>query len=193
MAVQNITHGVKDTWSLPKLDIRQFVVLALLIALDIALGKLTVGTNVLKISFVFVAMSLIAKWYGPLWTMLIAAILDVVNATIITPSGAFFLGFTLSAVSAGLIYALFYYNQAHVSWWRILGAVGLITLVVNIGMNTLWLFIMYSQVQTWHTFVTLLLPRAIKSIIMYPIQVIITYIFLNNAAVKQATKQIFHR
>lgn len=193
MAVQNITHGVKGTWSLPKLDIRQFVVLALLMAFDIALGKLTVGTSVLKVSFVFVAMSLIAKWYGPIWTMIIAATLDIVNATIINPSGAFFFGFTLSAVSSGLIYALFYYNQEHVSWYRVLAAVGLITLVVNIGMNTLWLFIMYSQVQTWHTFVTLLLPRAIKSIIMYPIQVIITYIFLNNTAVKQATKQIFHR
>ena len=192
MAVQNTTP-VKGTWSLPKLDVRQFVVLALLIGLDIALGRLTVGTNVLKISFVFVAMSLIAKWYGPLWTMLIATILDVVGATIINPSGAFFLGFTLSAITAGLIYALFYYNQAHVSWVRVLIAVGLVTFVVNASMNTLWLFIMYSQVHTWDTFVTLLIPRLIKSIMMYPIQVIVTYAFLNNAAVKQATKQIFNK
>ena len=39
-------------------------------------------------------MSLIAKWYGPLWSALIAAILDVIGATIINP-GAFFVGFTL--------------------------------------------------------------------------------------------------
>lgn len=192
MAVQNITND-KALWSLPKLDIRQFVVLALLMGLDIALGKLTVGTNVLKISFVFVAMSLIAKWYGPLWTMLIATILDVVNATVISPSGTFFLGFTLSAISAGLIYALFYYEQVHVSWLRIIIAVGLVTVVVNIGMNTLWLFIMYTRVHTWDTYFALILPRMIKSAIMYPIQVIITYLFLNNAAVKQATKQIFNK
>ncbi len=90
MSVQNST-SVRNTWTLPKLDIRQFVVLALLMGLDLALGKLTVGTNVLKVSFVFVAMSLIAKWYGPIWTMFIAAILDVVNATIVNPSGTFFL------------------------------------------------------------------------------------------------------
>ena len=192
MAVQNTTP-VTGTWSLPKLDVSQFVVLALLVGLDIVLGKLTVGTNVLKISFVFVAMSLIAKWYGPVWTMMIATILDVVGATIINPSGTFFLGFTLSAITAGLIYALFYYNQVHVSWLRILGAVGLVTFVVNAGMNTLWLFIMYSQVHTWDSFVTILIPRLIKSIMMYPIQVIVTYAFLNNAAVKQATKKIFNK
>ncbi len=192
MSVQNST-SVRNTWTLPKLDIRQFVVLALLMGLDLALGKLTVGTNVLKVSFVFVAMSLIAKWYGPIWTMFIAAILDVVNATIVNPSGTFFLGFTLSAIVAAFIYALFYYEQLHVSWLRILMAVGLITLVVHVGLNTVWLFIMYSHVHTVDSFITLLIPRAIKSAMMYPIQVIITYAFLNNTAVKQATKQIFHK
>ncbi|WP_308736781.1 hypothetical protein [Leuconostoc fallax] len=79
------------SFSLPKLGTQQLVVLALLMALDMVLGRLSVGTNMLRISFGFVAISLIAKLYGPLWTMLVAAVLDIVGATIISPNGNFFL------------------------------------------------------------------------------------------------------
>ena len=74
MFVQKIS-GITNKWALPKLDSRQLVVLALLMGLDLVLGKLTIGTNVIKVGFVFIAISLIAKWYGPLWTMLIALVL----------------------------------------------------------------------------------------------------------------------
>lgn len=178
-------------WRIPKLDTRQFVVLAFLMALYLAISKLTVGTNVLKISFVFIVMSLIAKWYGPIWTVFTAIVLDIVNSTIVNPSGPFFIGFTFSAIVTALIYAIGYYHQSHLSWFRIIITQGLVVLIVNIVLNTIWLFIMYSHVHTVDTFVTLLGPRFLKSAILYPIEVIIVYAFLNNNAVKQATQKIF--
>lgn len=113
MFVQKVS-GITNKWALPKLDSRQLVVLALLMGLDLVLGKLTIGTNVIKVGFVFIAISLIAKWYGPLWTMLIALVLDVVNITIVNPTGVFFIGFTVSAVFSALVYALGYYQQDYV-------------------------------------------------------------------------------
>lgn len=190
MFVQKVS-GITNKWALPKLDSRQLVVLALLMGLDLVLGKLTIGTNVIKVGFVFIAISLIAKWYGPLWTMLIALVLDVVNITIVNPTGVFFIGFTVSAVFSALVYALGYYQQDYVGWLRIILVVGVITLVVNIFLNTVWLFIMYSHLHNMTTFMTLLGPRFVKSVIVFPIQVLITYAVLNNGAVKQATKKIF--
>lgn len=190
MFVQKVS-GITNKWVLPKLDSRQLVVLALLMGLDLVLGKLTIGTNVIKVGVVFIAISLIAKWYGPLWTMLIALVLDVVNITIVNPTGVFFIGFTVSAVFSALVYALGYYQQDYVGWLRIILVVGVITLVVNIFLNTVWLFIMYSHVHNMTTFMALLGPRFVKSVIVFPIQVLITYAVLNNGAVKQATKKIF--
>ncbi|QSB52052.1 folate family ECF transporter S component [Leuconostoc falkenbergense] len=183
-------ESTSRTWVLSKLDTRQFVVLAFLMAIDMALNKFTVGTNVLQVSFSFVAMSLIAKWYGPLWSMLIAAVLDVVNITIVNP-GVFFIGFTLTAVVSTLIYALAYYRQDHTSLWRIIVAVGLVLLITNIVMNTAWLVIMYHTAHDWPSLVAFATPRIIKNLIMYPIQVAITYFFLNNPVVRRTTKIIF--
>ena len=39
------------TWVFLKLDTRQFVLLAMLMALHMVLSRLTVGTNVLQVSF----------------------------------------------------------------------------------------------------------------------------------------------
>ncbi|GMA69798.1 folate ECF transporter [Leuconostoc litchii] len=177
-------------WVFPKLDTRQFVVLALLMALHMVLSRLTVGTNVLQVSFAFVTMSLIAKWYGPLWAMLIAAVLDIVGVTIINP-GAFFIGFTLTAVVSALIYSVAYFKHDFNSWVRVMVAVGLVSLVTNIGLNSIWLVLMYHTAHDWSSFLMFITPRVIKNVIMFPIQVGISYFLLNSPIVKHTTKQIF--
>lgn len=181
------------SFSLPKLGTQQLVVLALLMALDMVLGRLSVGTNMLRISFGFVAISLIAKLYGPLWTMLVAAVLDIVGATIISPNGNFFFGFTLSAIVAGLIYGTAYYGYEHTRLLRVVIAVILVSIIINLISNTLWLQMMYHPISNWQTFYAFITPRLIKQIIFVPIQILITYIFLNNAIIKHLITELFNK
>ncbi|WP_423815140.1 folate family ECF transporter S component, partial [Pseudomonas oryzihabitans] len=79
---------------------------------------------------------------------------------------AYFPGFTLSVFLSGAIYGLFLYRKS-VRFWRVCMAVLVITVVVNLGLDTLWLWML-----TRKGILGLLPARFIKSVIMFPIQVI---------------------
>ncbi|CAH1855292.1 folate family ECF transporter S component [Convivina intestini] len=184
-------HFTRSKWQLPLLNTRQLVVLALLMALSIVLGRLSFSLPLLQIGFTFIATSLIAKWYGPLWSMLIAAVMDVLKFFLFPTGAGFFLGFTVSAILAALIYANGYYQQDHVSWLRVIITVSLVIFIVNVGLNSLWLNMMYSRIHSWQTFVSFITPRLVKNVLFLPVQVGMTYYLLNNDLVKRVTQQFF--
>lgn len=184
-------HFTRSKWQLPLLNTRQLVVLALLMALSIVLGRLSFSLPLLQIGFTFIATSLIAKWYGPLWSMLIAAVMDVLKFFLFPTGAGFFLGFTVSAILAALIYANGYYKQEHVSWLRVIITVSLVIVIVNVGLNSLWLNMMYSRIHSWQTFVSFIMPRLVKNVLFLPVQVAMTYYLLNNDLVKRVTQQFF--
>lgn len=129
---------------------------ALLIALQVVLSRfLSFQTWNLKIGFSFVPVVLAARLFGPVASMLVYGIGDVIG-TFLFPVGAYFPGFTLSAVLSGLIYGLFLYkkNNSYVFFGkkdgkaskineilRIAGAVGLIQLICSFLLNSLWISI----------------------------------------------------
>ena len=131
---------------------------ALLIALQVVLSRwLSFQTWNLKIGFSFVPVVLAARLFGPVQAMLVYGIGDVVG-TLLFPVGAYFPGFTVSAVLSGLIYGLFLYkkNGSYVFFGkkdaqaskvneilRIAGAVGLIQLICSFFLNSLWISIAY--------------------------------------------------
>ena len=82
---------------------------AMLIALDLLLNSFRiVVSNLLEISFSFVALAVCAMQYGPILGMLVGAITDVLGH-FLRSSGAFFPGFTINAILSGLIYGCFFY------------------------------------------------------------------------------------
>lgn len=131
---------------------------ALLIALQVVLSRwLSFQTWNLKIGFSFVPVVLAARLFGPVQAMLVYGIGDVVG-TLLFPVGAYFPGFTVSAVLSGLIYGLFLYkkNGSYVFFGkknvtatkkseilRLSGAVGLIQLICSFFLNSLWISIAY--------------------------------------------------
>ncbi|MGN1443842.1 MAG: folate family ECF transporter S component [Acutalibacteraceae bacterium] len=131
---------------------------ALLIALQVVLSRfLSFQTWNLKIGFSFVPVVLAARLFGPVASMLVYGIGDVIG-TFLFPVGAYFPGFTVSAVLSGLIYGLFLYKKSgsyvffgkkdgQESKWseilRIAGAVGLIQLICSFLLNSLWISIAY--------------------------------------------------
>ena len=88
---------------------------------------------------------------------------------LIKPTGAFFPGFTLIAMLAGLIYGSFYYKK-ELSFWRVLAAHITVALVCNVLLNTWCLSILYGK-----AFAVLLPARLVKNAIMCPIDAFIFY------------------
>ncbi len=160
---------------------KKIILSALLLALLIILSRfLSIKTSLLSISFSFVPVILCAVWLGPKWTILVNALGDLIGA-ILFPFGSFFIGYTITKVVSGLIYGLLLYKKEEDTYSdkqfiiRLIISTILVTLIANVGMNTLWL-----KITTGKAFIVLLSARIVKELVMIPIE-IFTMIILEKA------------
>lgn len=130
-------------------------------------------TYYIKIGFSGIPNQLVDMFFGPITGALFAGVLDIIKY-VIKPDGGFFFGFTFDAMLAAFIYGVFYYKKP-IRLWRILLAKGLVCLIVNVGFATLWLSMLYGD-----SFILLLPARAIKNLIMWPIDSVIFYIIAKS-------------
>lgn len=130
-------------------------------------------TYYVEIGFSGIPNQLVDIFFGPVTGAFFAAALDIIKYAI-KPSGTFFFGFTFDAMLAAFIYGIFYYKKP-IRLWRILVAKGLVCLIVNVGFATLWLSMLYGN-----SFMLLLPARALKNLIMWPIDSIIFYIIVRS-------------
>ena len=146
------------------------VFVALLIALNVVLTRfVAIQTPIVRIGFGFIPIALSAMFFGPVIGGITAALSDIVGM-LIFPQGAFFPGFTLSAFLGGVIYGLFLYGKPK-TWVNIALCALTISIVVNLGLNTLWLTMI-----TGNAFAAIIVPRIIKEIILIPIRTVVIYI-----------------
>lgn len=134
-----------------------------------SVASISIGPYI-KIGFSAIPNQLVDYLFGPVTGGLFAGILDIVKY-LLKPDGAFFFGFTFNAMLAAFIYGCFYYKKK-LTFWRVLLAKLIVILVVNVVLNTLWLDMLYGK-----GFLVLLPARAIKNLIMWPIDSIIFYVF----------------
>lgn len=147
-----------------KLDIRAMVQVALLIAIEIVLSRFcSIATPVVKIGFGFVPIAVCGMLYGPLWAGVAGGSADLVGA-VLFPIGAYFPGFTISAVLTGVIFGLLLHKEK-ASWPRLALAVGVNCLGISLCLSTFWLTLL-----TGSPFLGLLPPRIVQNLIMIPIQ-----------------------
>ncbi|MBR5315257.1 MAG: folate family ECF transporter S component [Firmicutes bacterium] len=138
------------------------VTAALLIAMQIILSRfLSINAWNLKIGFAFTAVFVAAYLYGPWFAAVVATIADVVGACLF-PSGAFFPGFTVTAILSGLLMGFFLYKKQTPS--RILATVAIDQLILSLLLNTYWLSILYGS-----PYIPLLATRAIQCVVMAPV------------------------
>lgn len=150
-----------------KFDVKKLIQISLLIAIEIILTRFcSIQTPIIRIGFGFVPVAVIAIMYGPLSAGIAYAIGDIIGL-ILFPSGAFFPGFTLTAFLTGITYGVFLYNKP-ATWIRIIGSALVVCLILNLGLDTLWLSIIMGK-----GYLALLPTRIIKSILMIPIQTVI--------------------
>ncbi len=148
-------------------DIRTLTGSALLIALAVIVDFFRlVISNLLEISFAFLAYAVAGILYGPIIAGMIGGISDILQY-IVRPSGPFFPGFTLNAILSGFIFGLFLYKKK-ITVKRVAFAVLIEGIVVTLLLTPIWLSILYGAK-------IFALPRIIKFIIMFPLRVTLIY------------------
>ena len=134
-------------------------------------------TDSLKISLAHLAIAPTAILFGPVVAGLQGALSDLLGF-MLKPTGPYFPGFTLTAALLGVIYGLLLYKTKRTTW-QIIAARVIVCLFVNIGLNTVFLTMLYgpSRLAT--------LPlRAFKNIVQLPIDCLLL------GAVSRAVKRI---
>ncbi len=150
-------------------EVRALAMTAMLLAIAVVLGFYSLQvTDYIKIGFAFLADELAGMMFGPVAGGLMGGLADLVKY-IVRPTGPFFPGFTISGLAGGLIYGMVLYKRP-LSLKRVVLANGLVTLIVNICMNTYWLTLLYGS-----AFLAILPARIVKEAIMLPITVVLFY------------------
>ena len=147
---------------------RMLVLLAMLVALNIVLTRfLSIEVPTQRVSLHFLPIALSAIFFGPIPAAIAAMVADVVGFALFARGAfPFFPGFTLSQFIMGAIYGLVLY-QKPINMARVSVAALLVTLIVNMGFNTLWVSIL-----TGNPFVPMLLFRAPVNVVMFGVQVL---------------------
>lgn len=150
-------------------NLRTLAVTAMLLAIAVVLGFYTLQlTDYIKIGFAYIVNEMAGMLFGPAVGGIMGGLADLLKY-LVKPTGPFFPGFTISGFCGGMIYGLVLYKKP-LSVKRVILANFLVTVFVNIILNTYWLTLLYGN-----GFLALLPARIIKQIIMLPIEVILFY------------------
>lgn len=161
-----------------KFNLTTIVCVAFLIALDIILTRfLSIQTQFLRIGFGILPVAVAGIAFGPVWGAVCGGIGDILGM-LIYPSGAYFPGFTVTAVLTGLIFGLLLYKKRY-SFIRLLAACAVVCIFLNLLLDTLWLDMMYGS-----GYIALLPGRFIKCILNIPIYAIILEVLWGKALSK---------
>ncbi len=153
---------------------KNLVLCGLMAALAIVLSmvaSISIGPYV-KIGFSGLPNRIVEFLFGPVVGCIFGGALDLLKF-MIKPDGPFFFGFTFNVMLAGLIYGCLLYHKP-LSIKRIVIAEFLVKLIVNCGLNTLWISMLYGK-----AFFVLLPMRLLKNVIMLPIDSAIVFFALS--------------
>lgn len=150
-------------------NFKTVVLCGLFAAIAVVLGYFTIPVfPFLKIGFSGIPNQVVAALFGPSVAGIFGGVLDIVKY-VMNPTGPFFLGFTLDAILAGVIYGMFFYKR-EVKLWRVFLAHLVVMLVINLGTTTYWLSLTLGK-----GFLILWPLRALKNVIMLPINSLLFY------------------
>ena len=166
----------KNSWksSANKLkDVHYLALIALMVALKIIIGfvRIPVAEN-LRITLTYIVVALEAILVGPVCGLVSAFVTDNLSFMLF-PDGAYFPGYTITAMLGSLIYAMLLY-QKQISVVRIVLAKILNNYIVNVLLGSLWSSMLYGK-----AYLVYFSTSLIKNTILLPIEVILLIIVLN--------------
>lgn len=145
-------------------NLRALVLLGVLVALQTILGSLlTVQFLITKITFSFIITAIIARRFNPVTTAAACAVSNVLGM-ILFPKYEFFIGFVITAALTGIIFSLFFYQQK-ITLFKIITASLIVSVFCNLGLNSLWLHIMYGT--SWAALLSVRVPQEIITVVLY--------------------------
>lgn len=166
-----------------KFDARSISIIGLLMGLDIVLTRfVAIETPIVRIGFGFLPVAIIAMLYGPWIAGVVAAMTDFMGIMLFPKAALYFPGFTLSAFLGGVIYGLILYKKPK-TLKRVIIAVLLTTVLINLGLNTLWIKIILDKA------IYIIFPaRVVQNLVLAPINCLLLYGVLQNKALRKATR-----
>lgn len=161
-----------------RLTTLQVSLLGIILGLRIVLSfvpSINLG-NLVQLGVGFIGAALSGALFGPWYALILSLFNDLITSLL--QGKNIFLGFTLSAGLGGLFYGYFLYRKP-ASWKNIFFAVLSVTLIINLGLNSIWIKMMYGK--AWAVFMPM---RIVKNTLSLPLNTIILYFVFNNQTVK---------
>lgn len=150
-------------------DIRYLVLVSFFIAIYVVFTMFTIYiTRDLRFSLTFMPIAWASAAFGPVAGALTGAFGDILG-WIVRPAGPYHPGFTISGFVSGIIYGIFLYKK-EITWVRVFFAAVTIVVVVELGLNTLWLITLYGG-----AYKVLVAGRLLKAVITVPLQMFVLY------------------
>ncbi|MCR5439519.1 MAG: folate family ECF transporter S component [Selenomonas sp.] len=119
----------------------------------------------IHITFGFLPLAMYGAWFGP-WRAGVIGSLANFLGTAVLGFGVFFPGFMLSDFLTGWIYGFFFHNKLSVGWKNAWLPFLLVTVIVHLGLNTLWLVLFYDKAAS-----AIFMGRLVKNILCYPLEI----------------------
>lgn len=126
-----------------------------------------------RMSLTFLPLMLSAYLLGPAAAMIVGGVGDILSF-VFFPNGQFFPGFTISAMLGGLIYGYFLYHKTGDVRGRVIAAVAVVVVFVNMCLNTFWLTILYEK-----AFIFYLTKRVFLNMIEFPVMILLGIIIID--------------
>lgn len=158
------------THSSARLSTERMVLLAMLVALNVVLGRFSIQlTQEVRLSIVgFLPIALAGSLMGPIYGALTGALGDFVNYVLFNHAyGAYFPGYTLTALLSGWWYGMVLYRH-ELNWKRAALCIAPVILLGEIGLNSLWTYLLYSK-----TFWAKLPLRVLTNVIECPLKMML--------------------
>lgn len=153
-------------------SVRWLTITALLTAARIALGSLFIPVGeASRIYISFFATALCATLCGPFLAGISGFGADIIGY-LLFPSGAFFPGYTLTAILSGMLYALFFFRRP-ITLPRVFLAKFSVNFLINVGLGSLWSAMMFGKGYYYY-----LAKNLLKNAIMCPLETLLLFIFL---------------
>ena len=149
--------------------VRTITTMAMLAAVAVILGYFSIEYGqFIRIGFSGIPNGIVDYLFGPVAGAVFHGALDIIKY-LMKPTGPFCPQLTLVVMLAGILYGCFFYKKK-LTIWRVLAAKFVVMLICNVILNTLCLQVLYGQ-----ALMAILPMRALKNLIMWPIDSIVFF------------------
>lgn len=168
---------------------KKIILAGLLLGVLLVLSRfVSIKTPILVISLSFLPIMISAYILGPVYSCLIAALGDLIGATLF-PFGEYFVGFTIIQALVGLTYGLIIYKKNEFYTGKSLMIRLIISSIIVLGVIELLLMSLMLHFLYGNAFIAILSTRFITKLVMLPIQIVVIY-FLSNYIVELTKKYL---